>query len=453
VSSQPRTGSRQRLPENALKVCASCLSPRGNVRRGWEPITSAGQVVGWTCPECPTHGEPIRREVSGERVRFVAVVTGTPGPDGKRRQIKRRFWTLEDAREWVEEAREGVTAATGKGSDYSDPSRYTVRVLCERWLAKRREEVSTPGGIREVTLNGYESSLSAVLIHAGDRIARELTVDDVESLLRTLRTEGGKRGRPLSHRSAAYALGTLRQVFAYGVRQGWLKADPAGPAKAPRRKPSDGRRRRPARWSPVELVQFRQHADTYGEGERFAAEPWLRAGMRLTLCGLRRSEVLGLDWKRVNLDQGTVKVRASRVKTGRGTATALGEVKTDASRRNVRAESIHPGTVGALRALWLAQGRPSSGLVIRDAVGEPVAPDLFSRRWRALCEGAGVPVLSRIHNVRHSIATALREAGVPENRAAALLGHDVDTYRRFYLVADDDGAAQAAEAAGAVFAV
>lgn len=128
-------------------------------------------------------------------------------------------------------------------------------------------------------------------------------------------------------------------------------------------------------------------------------------------------------------------------------------MKTDASRRTVKAESVHPGTAAALRALWPAQGRPESGLVIRDAAGEPVDPDTYSARWRALCGEEGVPVLSRIHNVRHSIATALREAGVPENQAAALLGHDVDTYRRFYLVTDDDAAAEAAEAAGRAFAV
>ena len=192
---------------------------------------------------------------------------------------------------------------------------------------------------------------------------------------------------------------------------------------------------------------------TRAEPAPFAAEPWLRAGMRLTLCGLRRSEVLGLDWQHVDLDAGTVKVRASRVKTGRGTATNVGAVKTDASRRDVRAESIHPGTVTTLRALWLAQGRPSAGLVIRDAAGEPVKPDTYSARWRALCGEVSVPVLSRIHNVRHSIATALREAGVPENQAAALLGHDVDTYRRFYLVTDDDAAASGAVAAGRAFAV
>src|SRR5690606_1876059 len=204
-----RSGNRQRLPKNALKVCASCGTPRGNVRRGWEPITQAGQVVGWTCPECPTYGEPIVREVtSAGRVRFRAVVRGTPRADGKRPQFKRRFWTLDDAREWVEEVREGVAAATSKATAYDDPSRLTVRMLCERWLAKRREEVGTPGGIREVTLNGYASALHAPLLHMGDAVAREVTPGEVETMLRTLATVGGKWGRPLSHRSIVYALGS-----------------------------------------------------------------------------------------------------------------------------------------------------------------------------------------------------------------------------------------------------
>jgi integrase len=200
-------------------------------------------------------------------------------------------------------------------------------------------------------------------------------------------------------------------------------------------------------------VAFRDFVDAaYGQGAAFAAEPWLRAGMRLTLCGLRRSEVLGRDWRRVDLDAGTVKIRASRVNTGRGSETALGPPKSTASRRTVKAEQIHGGTTAALRALWLAQGRPESGLAICNAAGEPVSPDHYSARWRTLCQEAGVPVLRSVHNVRHSIGVALREKGVPEHHAAGLLGHDVPTFLKFYLVTDDDAAAEGAEAAGQVFA-
>lgn len=61
-------------------------------------------------------------------------------------------------------------------------------------------------------------------------------------------------------------------------------------------------------------------------------------------------------------------------------------------------------------------------------------------------------VVRSVHNVRHSLATALQAAGVPDHQAAALLGHDVQTYGRFYCVTDDDGAAAAAKVGGQVFA-
>lgn len=54
---------------------------------------------------------------------------------------------------------------------------------------------------------------------------------------------------------------------------------------------------------------------------------------------------------------------------------------------------------------------------------------------------------------RVTLATALKSAEVPDHRAAALLGHDVQTFTRFYLVTDDAGAAEAAEVAGRLFAV
>ncbi|MDP3969110.1 MAG: tyrosine-type recombinase/integrase [Nocardioides sp.] len=454
MSTATRAGNRQRLPANALRACPSCGQQRGTRRTGWHAIVSGAEVVGYTCPTCPTWDEPIRREARGDRVRFVAVVRGSTDAHGKRPQLKRRFGALEDAREWVTETREGVKAADHARKGYSDPSRLTVRVLCERWLSKRREEVGTPGGVREVTVNGYASALHAPLLHMGDAVAREVTPGDVETMLRTLVTVGGKWGRPLSHRSVVYALTALRQAFNYGVREKWLRSNPAALVKPPREQHTAGSKATTSRrWEPEEVKRFRALADTYAEGEAFAAEPWLRAGMRLTLTGMRRSEVLGLDWQRVDLDVGSVEVAASRVKTGRGTATALGEVKAANSLRTIRAEVIHPGTVAALRSLWLAQGRPESGLVIRDAAGQPVDPDLYSARFRALCRSAGLPPLKSIHNVRHTLATALTAAGVPDHEAAALLGHDVQTYRRFYLIADDAGAASAAGVAGQVFAV
>jgi len=439
------TGNRKALPDNAMKACASCGAARGTKTKGWANVTRAGAVVGFTCPECPTDEEPIRLEASG---RFL-VETWVRRQDGTRKKYKGRFAELSDAREWVVEVREDAAKVTAYDND---PRKLTVRQLADRWLAKREAEVGTPGGIRACSLNGYRSSLSSLLDLLGDRRAREVTPDDVEAALLTLASVGGKRGRKLSHRSLVYALGALRQVFAYGLRSKWLKSSPAAEAKAPGQSHANSTAanvKALKRWTPAQLMAFRAYVDTLP----LAAEPWLRVGMRLTLCGLRRSEVLGLDWSNVDMKTGAVRIVASRTKDGRSNTSTINEPKTENSRRTVQAETIHPGTAAALRTLWLAQGRPEAGLVIRDAAEDPVQPDAYSRRFVTLCEAAGVPALTRIHNTRHSLASALKEAGVPDNQAAALLGHDVATYTRFYLVVDDDGAAVAAQVAGRLFAV
>lgn len=113
---------------------------------------------------------------------------------------------------------------------------------------------------------------------------------------------------------------------------------------------------------------------------------------------------------------------------------------------------ILPGTKAALRELWLAQGQPEDGLVILDNLAQPVQPDAYSRRFRALCSASGVPNLGSIHRLRHTIATAMHEAGHAPVMAASLLGHSVPTHLAFYVPTSNEHAATAASEVGAIFA-
>lgn len=66
-----------------------------------------------------------------------------------------------------------------------------------------------------------------------------------------------------------------------------------------------------------------------------------------------------------------------------------------------------------LRDLWVLQGQPDEGLVIIGHCRLPITPDRYSTLFRQLCEQAGVPRLTRIHNTRHSLALMFAEAGKP----------------------------------------
>jgi integrase len=382
----------------------------------------------------PREGEPIRLVATATGQRYRVVVDTAP-KGAPRRQVTRTFDTVREARAFVVETRERLAKGT-----YTAPSRLTLRDLAEDWLRTRRD-------VREVSLRGYKGVLEPVLGHIGHRPAQSIMRRDVEALVEWMRAEGGARGRGWSHRSIVYALGALRQVLAYGVADGVLVTNPADGVKAPRL--ARGDRRTASVWEVADLLAFRAVADRDD----------MAAAWRLTLCGLRRSEVLGLSWSAVDREAGTVRVEASRVVVGKG-RTALDEAKSQASHRTVPVEQMHPGTVPLLRSLSAAQAADrikagpaydESGLVIVDALGRGVSPDSYSDRFRALCAEAGVPAI-RLHEVRHTLALMLHRAGVAPADAASLLGHTVATHLAYYVPSTERGAASAASRVGEVLA-
>lgn len=425
------TGNRQRLPENADGVCAACSTRRGNQRRDWHRITEraadgAERVVGWTCPQCPQWSEPIRRLGAD---RFRVVVDATAPKAARRRQVTRTLPTLEAARAFVEQVRAEVADAGGlRGPE-------TIAALCDRWLESRSD-------VRPVTVEGYRNALAPVLRHLGARDVREVTVRDIESLAAWMGREGGKRGQALGPRSVRAALVALAQALDVATYEGVVPRNVVRLARRPRQRALVGRDLE--HWQAAELLTFRDTADTDA----------LAAAWRLTLCGLTRADVMGLRWSDVDLAAGVVTIRQGRVALDGG--DHVDEPKSAQRRRAVPVETIHAGTVAALRSLRAAQAADrlraggawtDSGLAVVDALGLGLRPEVYSDRFRRLARAAGVPPI-RLHSVRHSLAFWLHSLGVPPADAAALLGHTVEVHLATYL--PESGATGIAAAAAAL---
>lgn len=430
-----------------LKACSSCDEPRGNRRTDWTPTTGTdGQVTGWTCPTCPAAREPIRMIVTKSgRVRFRVVVDGA-APGQPRKQITRTVETLAAARSLVEEVRQAVVAGDGWSPSGGTGSGVTFREIAEQWLASRRS-------VREVTRRGYRSELVSVNAIIGDRPVASLTRPDIDALVQQLSNSGGVRHRPLGHRAVAGARTRTAAVLRYAQQAGLVAENVAEGVEVPRERRID--REEMTVWTPEELVTFRAAAD----------QDRLAGAWRLTLCGLRRSEVLGLIWDDVDLEAGTVAVRASRVIVGvgeRAGETERDDEKSGASRRTVPVEDMQPGTVALLKSLKAQQAADrlaagtawqdsGLGLVVVNEVGEGIYTGTYGDWFGRLCVSAGVPVV-RLHAVRHTIATALHSAGVAPADAAELLGHTLAVHLSTYVKASRDGTSRAAAAAGRLFA-
>jgi len=139
--------------------------------------------------------------------------------------------------------------------------------------------------------------------------------------------------------------------------------------------------------------------------------------------GLRRGEVLGLDWAHVDLDNGLADVRQQYVHTRRG--PILKRPKTENSFRIV---PLSPPVVAALRRHQLAMqeegwyGADKPVFVTR--VGTRVQPRNFLRKFKSLLRKAGIDATAaHIHTLRHTFVSMLLEQGEELVTVKELVGH------------------------------
>ncbi len=142
--------------------------------------------------------------------------------------------------------------------------------------------------------------------------------------------------------------------------------------------------------------------------------------------GMRRSELLALDWHHVDLLGAQISVERGLHWTKDGYKFL--ECKTTKSRRTI---ALPPSLALLLKEhrekQWLARmvvGKPltDDSLVFAHDDGSPLFPNSVSRAWGLLAKQAGVKPI-RFHDGRHTHATILLKQGVHPKVAQERLGH------------------------------
>lgn len=229
----------------------------------------------------------------------------------------------------------------------------------------------------------------------------------------------------------------LRSALSDAVRWNLLARNPAADARPPR-----VRRREHTIWSTDQLRTFVGHA---------RSDPFAALWLLVCTTGLRRSELAGLRRPDLDLDRARVTSGDTRVVVaGRATDS---DGKSDGSRRTL---ALDPMTVDALRGYltaWTEQKREfdhDGEHLFCHPDGRPIHPDTITDWFTRLSWQAGLPPI-RLHDVRHSYATAALRAGVPVKVVSERLGHSSvsftqDTYMHVIPGMDEHGALLAAAA-------
>jgi integrase len=182
------------------------------------------------------------------------------------------------------------------------------------------------------------------------------------------------------------------------------------------------------------------------------------------VTGARRSEVLGISWRDVDLRGGTILIRrgVQPLRRAEGTQTiAFTPLKTKRARRQVQ---LPPFALERIRRHRREQLERRSDLESRwrdplDECGErlamvcdrgdgwPLYPDSFTRAFKRLARQAGLHPATRLHDVRHAVATELGRRSVHPVIVSAVLGHASPAFTMaVYQHAWQEGPAEAAAA-------
>ncbi len=151
-----------------------------------------------------------------------------------------------------------------------------------------------------------------------------------------------------------------------------------------------------------------------------AVDERLRALVLLAAwCGLRRSELLALRRRDINLLHANVRIERS-MHTLRGNSIVIGPPKTAAGRRTV---AIPPHIVADLEAHLAGHVGPDiDDLVFTERRGGSLRLYTVERAWRQARKSVGVAQL-RLHDLRHTGNTLAAATGASTKELMARMGH------------------------------
>ena len=297
------------------------------------------------------------------------------------------------------ERMEGIVQTDTSFSDY-------VRV----WLDHIARTVD------EVTLQGYKSLADTHILPYFDEAGTKLTKLDHKAIQRYMDmkfTSGRRDGKGgLSPRSLRLHKNIIAQTLDLAVRNKLIQSNPCQFVVLPQCERFES--------------QFYTENQLKALFSALKDDPILPMVRITAWYGLRRSELLGLQWDSLDLDAGTMTIRH--------TVSKVTEVVAKDKTKNASSRRTFPLTPEAVEIFTKAKeqeernramfGREyqENPYVFKWPDGHPYSPDYISHHFAKVLKRHGLPHI-RFHELRHSCASMLINMGFTLKDVQEWLGH------------------------------
>lgn len=283
----------------------------------------------------------------------------------------------------------------------------TIAHLSERWLTDAKAPT-----VELATLGQYQHAAKRFIVPTlGHILLEDLSPLHVQRALREWQTMlrlSGPPG-PVSRRTVRIAYGTLAMMIQQAVQWQLISRNVVllvDPPKVPKRPDTW--------WTAEEAAHFLVASQDYLHGMVFVL------GL---LTGLRLGELLGVRWRDIDWDAGTLTVR--QVWTKHKT------FKAPKTHRGVRPLKLDPEVLDLLKVHQTAQKRQrvliggayeDYDLICCTGTGKPLLHRNVQRDFDKLVVKTGLPDI-RFHDMRHTNASIMRDQGIDFRIIADRLGH------------------------------
>ncbi len=301
-----------------------------------------------------------------------------------------------------------------EAGEYIKPQKIMLINFIKEWRIRYANKVLAPK-----TLESYNVYINSRIIPSLghlrlDQIKPVHLMDFLEGLEKE-RKDGKKGG--LSVETIRYNHRVLKNIFSRAVEWEFIKANPM--EHVPKLK---------AKSSSVQVYNLEQ-VQSMMEKLKNEKMSWRILIMLAITCGLRRGELLGLEWKHVNFKEETLYINQS-VQYLKGKGFIIKEPKT---KNSVRKVAIPVSLIPILKEYKKAKMEEKELIaelweggehefLFSAWNGKPLNPSSVGTYWRRFIKRNNLPYIP-FHGLRHTSATLLINKGVHMKTISARLGH------------------------------